>query len=236
MTDVREPVDVDARPPMPVSEYEQTVKGVNMGYEFLFTLTYCFLRALRQPDLELLVVGAGGGVEIERFLPENPGWRLTGVDPSQDMLALAQAKAERLGVGERVTLIRGTVEDLPSQARFDAATCMFVLHFLPDEGKRALLQGIAKHRRPDAPLLVATGARVEDGGLRDDLVGAWQQYGELHGMPAERMTATIEGLLERQAGMATEQDYARLLQEAGFQRVASIFRVLGGGMSAWIAR
>src|SRR5262245_32932553 len=131
MTDAPRPVDFDARPPIPVAEYEQTVKRVNVGYDLLFTLTGCFLRALRRPELELLVVGAGGGAEIEWLAAGNPGWRLTGVDPSQDMVALAQARAERLGVGERVTLVRGAVEDLAGSARFDAATCLFVLHFLP---------------------------------------------------------------------------------------------------------
>lgn len=236
MIDVPRPVDFDARPPMPVTEYEQTVKRVNMGYDLLFTLTYCFLRALRRPELNLLVVGAGGGMEIERFLPDNPGWRLTGVDPSQDMLALAQAKADRLSVSERVTLVRGTVDDLPTQTRFDAVTCLLVLHFLPDDGKRALLQEMAKHLRPDAPLLVASGARVDDVGLRDDFLGSWQQYGELMGMPSERMAATIEGLMARQTAMTTEDGYLRLLRDAGFSRVASYFRAMGGGMSAWIAR
>src|SRR6266545_5596440 len=113
MNEMREPGDFDVRPPMPVNEYEQTVRQVNMGYDFLFTLAHCFLQAQRRPQLELLVVGAGGGAEVERFLPDNPGWRLTGVDPSQDMLDLARAKVERLGVGQRATLIRGTVEDLP---------------------------------------------------------------------------------------------------------------------------
>jgi tRNA (cmo5U34)-methyltransferase len=151
VSDSPQPVDFDARPPMPVSEYEQTVRRINVGYDLTFTLVGCFLRALRKPNLELLVVGAGGGAEIERFLPENPDWRLTGVDPSRDMLAVAQAKVERLGLGDRVTLIQGTVETLPTEARFDAATCLFVLHFLPDEEKLALLRGIAARLRPDAP-------------------------------------------------------------------------------------
>jgi SAM-dependent methyltransferase len=100
-----------------------------MGYEIILTLAYAFLRALRKPELDILVVGAGGGAEIERFLPDNPGWRLSGVDPSQDMLDLAAAKADRL-VRDRVKLIRGTVDDAPGAQRFDAATCLYVLHFL----------------------------------------------------------------------------------------------------------
>jgi len=219
---------------MPVSEYEQTVKRVNAGYDLVLTLTGCFLRALQHPELKLLVVGAGGGAEIRAFLPGNPGWRLTGVDPSQDMLGLAHAQAEHLGVQERVELVRGTVDDLPAEGRFDAATCLFVLHFLPDAGKLALLRGVASRLRPEAPVLVASGVRPEDGGLREDILGAWQQYGEAMGMPAERMAATIAQLLAQP--MTPEEDYVRLLREAGFTRSTRFFSVLGGGLTAWMAR
>src|SRR5512146_2919310 len=106
MAETSQPVDFDTRPPMPVGEYGRTVTQVNVGYDLLFTLTGCFLRAQGRPDLDLLVVGAGGGAEIERFLPQNPGWRFTGVDPSQDMLALAQARADGLGLRERARLVR----------------------------------------------------------------------------------------------------------------------------------
>src|SRR5215216_3669649 len=203
MTNVPSRADFDTQPPLPVGEYTRTVASVNVGYDLVFTLTSCFLRALHQPKLDLLVVGAGGGMEVERFLPGDPGWRLVGVDPSRDMLASAQATAERLGVQGRVELVRGTVDDLPAGRRFDAATCLYVLHFLPDDAKLALLRGIAARLRPQAPVLVASGTRVHDGGLRDDLLGAWQQHGELLGLPAERMAAIIRQLLAQQADAAT---------------------------------
>jgi tRNA (cmo5U34)-methyltransferase len=236
MTSEQQSVDFDARPPMPVGEYAQTIQRVNVGYDLLFTLTHCFLRTLEQSELDLLVVGVGGGAEIERFLPDNPGWRLTGVDPSREMLALAQAKVEELGVQERVTLLRGTVEDLAAEARFDAATCLFVLHFLPDEAKRETLREIARRLRPGAPLLLASGGRVGVGDLGADFRGAWQRYGEIMGMPAERMAATIEGLVARQADATHAEGYELLLHEAGFGRVASFFNVMSGGIGAWIAR
>lgn len=226
--------DFDTRPPMPVVDYEETVKRVNVGYDLILTLSSCSLRALQQPALQLLVVGAGGGAEIAALLPDNPGWQLTGVDPSRDMLAQAQAKAEQLGVQEQVELVRGTVDDLPAAGRFDAATCLFVLHFLPDAGKLALLQAIGQRLRPGAPLLVASGVRPEDAGLREELLGTWQQYGEVMGMPATQMAATIEQLLA--LPMTPEEEYVRLLRAAGFQRSARLFSVLGGGVTAWIAR
>ena len=239
MMEAAQSTDFDVNPPMPVAQYEHTVKSVNMGYEFFLTLTYAFLRALRKPELDILVVGAGGGAEIERFLPDNPGWRVTGVDPSQDMLDLAAAKAERLGVRHRVRLIRGTVDEAPGDHCFDAATCLLVLHFLPDDAKVALLRGMARRLHPGAPALIVSGCRVDElthGTLRDDLVGAWQQYGEMHGMPAARMSAIIDDLLARQARATTEEGYRRLIHEAGFTHVANVLSVMGDALCAWIAR
>ncbi len=233
MTTPPPPGNFDDRPPMPVAEYEQVVARVNVGYDLLFTLTQCLLRGLGRPDLDLLVVGVGGGKEIETFAPGDPGWRVTGVDPSENMLELAQAKADRLGVGERVTLVRGTVGDLPAQDRFDAATCIFVLHFLPEEDKLALLQGIASRLRPGAPLILVSGVK-EHGGVPDDLVWAWQQYGELMGMPPDRMAATLENLLS-QPRVTTEDQCVRLLYAAGFSRVTRFFSALGI-ITGWIAR
>jgi tRNA (cmo5U34)-methyltransferase len=219
---------------MPVAEYAQTVARVNVGYDLMLTLTGCLLRALDEPQLRLLVVGAGGGAEIERFLPSNPGWRLTGVDPSADMLALADDTVMKLGLGDRVALVRGTVDALPTEARFDAATCLYVLHFLPDDAKLVLVREIAGRLRPDAPLLVVSGVRPDDGGLRDDLLGAWQQYGAAMGMPAERMAQTIARIMGQP--MPTEAAYRALFQAAGFRRVARYAEVLGGGLTAWVMR
>src|SRR5512132_490541 len=119
-------------------------------------------------------VRAGGGAETTSFLTPSPDWLLTGGDPSAEMLALARAKAVQLRLRDRVTLLRGTVDDLPDEPRFDAAVCLFVLHFLPEEGQRATLRGIHRRLRPGAPLLVASGARaMEDASLRADYLGAW---------------------------------------------------------------
>jgi tRNA (cmo5U34)-methyltransferase len=231
--------EFDTTPPMPVTEYEHVVKGVNMGYELMFTLTYSFLRALGKAELDILVVGAGGGAEIERFLPDNPGWRVTGVDPSRDMLNLAAAKAERLGVADRVTLIHGSLDDVPADHRFDAATCLFVLHFLPDDAKVGLLRGMTQLIHPGAPTLIVSVCRADelnDGDLRDDLLGAWQQYGELHGMAPERMKAIIADLLSRQSQATTEEGYRQLMREAGLTRVANVLSIMGNAMCAWIVR
>jgi len=133
-----------------------------------------------------------------------------------------------------------SVADLPQEDRFDAATCIFVLHFLPDAEKLALLRGIAGRLHPAAPVLVGTAARVvgagEDGGLRDDFLGAWQQHGELLGVPAAQMAAMITQASALQPMMATPEGHVALLHAAGFAEVGEVLRVMNGGISAWIAR
>jgi tRNA (cmo5U34)-methyltransferase len=244
MTQPRTQVDFDQNPPMPPSEYEQTVKRVNVGYELTFLVTECFLHALGKSDLHLLVIGAGGGAEIERFLPQNPGWKITGVDPSHQMLEQARAKVAAFDLGERVTLVQGTVEHLAPETRFDAATCLYVLHFLPDDAKLALLRTVRNRLQPGAPLYLISGVRVDETNfgvtnpqLRADFLGAWQHYGEVMGMPREHMAGIVAHLAEQmsQPQVATADRVQEFLHEAGFSYVAPFCSLLGA-MYGWIAR
>ncbi|QBD75555.1 class I SAM-dependent methyltransferase [Ktedonosporobacter rubrisoli] len=237
-------VDFDKNPPMPLDAYVQTVRSVNIGYNLTFQLTASFLCALGKPDLHILVVGAGGGAEVERFLPHNPGWKITGVDPSQQMLALAQAKVDQLKLADRVTLLEGTVEQLKSEARFDAATCLYVLHFLPDAAKLSLLRSIKDHLQPGAPLYLISGVRPDTADidmtnptLSADFQGAWRQYGESMGMPAERMASIVAGLTEQMSRpeAATAARVQELVHEAGFTYAAPFCSILGS-MYCWVVR
>ncbi len=72
--------------------------------------------------------------------------------------------------------------------------------------------------------------------LRDDLLGAWQQYGEMHGMQAARMAAIIDTLMARQAQGTTEEGYRQLIRVAGFPHVENIVSIMDNAMCAWIAR
>ena len=41
-------------------------------------------------DARVLVLGAGGGLELKALAEAHSGWTFDGVDPSPDMLALAE--------------------------------------------------------------------------------------------------------------------------------------------------
>ena len=219
----------DLRPPVPVDDYEAAAHRVNVGYELVFELATALLRAHCPGDAQLLIVGAGGGMEVQTFGPADPHWRLTGVDPSGDMLRLARAKAQTAGLTDRVHLIQGTVDDLPPELSFDAATIIFVLMHLPDDGSKLhLLRSIAERLRPGGLLILVDAIRDH----RDRFAPAWQRYAEARGMSAEWMAAFIERITAS-SNTATEARELALLDEAGFRDVTRFFAAFP--INGWIA-
>lgn len=99
------------------------------GVDSLLQMTRVLLAERMPPQGRVLVVGAGGGLELEDLAKAHTGWQFDGVDPSAAMLDLA---ARRLGpLTSRVTLHEGYVQDAPA-APFDGATCLPTFHFVPE--------------------------------------------------------------------------------------------------------
>ena len=151
------------------------------------------------------------------------------------MLAQAQAKVAAFNLGDRVTLVQGTIEHLAPETRFDAATCLYVLHFLPDAAKLEFLRTVRGRLQSGAPLYLISAVRVDEtkfavtnSTLKADFLGAWQHYGEVMGMPEEQMAGIVAQLTEQmsQPQVATADRVQELLHEAGFTHVAPFYSVL----------
>jgi tRNA (cmo5U34)-methyltransferase len=142
--------------PAAVARYAEGPPRFVPGFDALHRMTAVLLAEGAPADARLLVVGAGGGLEISALAAAQPGWRFVGVDPSAAMLALAaQATAQ---LGDRVELVEGVVADLPlggAEATYDGATCLLTLHLLDAEARRRTLEDIRRRMKPGAPLVVA---------------------------------------------------------------------------------
>jgi tRNA (cmo5U34)-methyltransferase len=155
---------------------------------------------------------------------------LTAVDPSADMLALARAAAEAAGLADRVRFLRGTPDDLPAGERFDAATALFVLMHLPDDGgKLRLLRGIAARLKPGAPLILVDSVRDQ----RARFAPAWREYAVARGVSAEWMAAFFARIAASGNTTTTEARELALLGEAGFRDAARFFAAFT--VNGWIA-
>ncbi|MEM7731000.1 MAG: class I SAM-dependent methyltransferase [Pseudomonadota bacterium] len=151
-------MDYDKDAPFEVARYRDMQKALP-GAEALYALVQSAVEVARPEGGRVLVVGAGGGREIERLGGSDIDYDIVGVDPSADMLSIAQYYRQTLERPEQVKIVQGTINDVGDAAAFDAATSLLVMHFLPDDdthgGKRAYLREIRKRLKPGALLVHA---------------------------------------------------------------------------------
>ncbi len=169
-------------------EYEALAYRLIPGYRTLFPM----FTALIEPELprggRVLVVGAGTGIEIVHLKRARPDLRVHGVDPSAQMLALAERRVAEAGAADGVTFHLGYTADLAPTPLFDAATLFNVLHFLPDDGsKAALLADIARRLRPGGVFVffdLHGGATPEE---HERYLSAWRRYWKVRGLTPDEM-------------------------------------------------
>ena len=179
----------------------------------------------------VLVVGAGGGLEIRALAGSAPDWRFVGVDPAPAMLDLARATAGPVA-GERMTLIEGTIAQAPP-GPFDAATCILVLGLVADDGsKRATLEGVRRRLRPGAPLILVDQCIDRSAPDAEVRLGRYAAYARGSGVdPAavEEATRAIRSL----ESMVPARRNEALLAEAGFSGIEVFY--VGMAWRGWVA-
>jgi tRNA (cmo5U34)-methyltransferase len=122
------------------------------GLADLHRMAALLLAEAAPPDGQVLVLGAGGGLELRALAGMCPGWRFTGVDPSAAMLDLAREACA--GVADRIGWLTGTIDQAPP-GPFDGATCLLTLHFLDRAERQRTLAEVRRRLRPGARLVVA---------------------------------------------------------------------------------
>jgi tRNA (cmo5U34)-methyltransferase len=229
MNDKPTGVNFDATPPLQVVEYDNMVSKFVPGYEAIFQISLAYLRTVLDPKAQLLIVGAGSGKELVTFGQALPGWSLTGVDPSAHMLAIARQKINQYNLSEQVTLHQGVVESLPVSGRFDAATCILVMHFLADDGaKLALLSSIASRLKPGSPLILVDIYGGPD--FVKEFGPTWIWHAHQMGLPLEVMQKLEKAHADFHP--ISESRTLELFEQAGFENIRRFYSALV--YSGWI--
>ncbi|MFN8665305.1 MAG: methyltransferase domain-containing protein [Thermomicrobiales bacterium] len=188
------------------------------------------LLAERAPqDAKVLVLGAGGGMELKVFAEGQPGWAFDGVDPSAAMLHLAE---ESLGpLAARVHLREGYIESAPA-GPFDAAACLLTLHYLPAADRLRTLRELRQRLRPGAPLVVAHFSFPQGDDERPLWLSRYAAFAAASGVERENAIAASQGIGDLLPLLSPEQDEA-LLREAGFSNVTLFYA--GFTFRGWVA-
>jgi tRNA (cmo5U34)-methyltransferase len=213
------------------ARYDQGIRLSCPAYDGLQAMLAPLLRLL-SPTAHVLCAGVGTGTEIITLGSRFPQWTFTAVDISADMLAVCEGRLREAGLLERVRLVHGEVDALADDASFDAATSIFVGHFIADTGrKQAYFQSIARRLRPQAPLIVSDLHGRRGSPEFVELMKAWLLYYVSHGTTREKLTADLE-LILRDMSFVPEEELLALLEGVGITGTVRFFQsFLFGG---WI--
>lgn len=199
------------------------------GFADLHRMTDLLLAERTPDDGRVLVLGAGGGLELEHLAAAHSGWEFDGIDPSSEMLRLAEATTESFAT--RIRLHEGYVDNAPA-GPFDGAVSLLTLHFIPAAERLDTLQHVHRRLKPGGPLVVAHHSFPSQPPERDTWLARYAAYGVVSGFPADRMAKTIGAIRARLPVLSPEEDEA-LMREAGFGDVSLFYA--GLTFRGWVA-
>jgi tRNA (cmo5U34)-methyltransferase len=205
--------------PAAVARYTDGPRRFVPGLEALHRMTGLLLAERAPADARVLVVGAGGGLELKALAEAHPGWTFVGVDPAAEMLRLAERTLGPLA--DRVELVHGYIDDV-AQDGFDAATCLLTLHFLERDERRRTEERIRARLKPGAPFVAAHGSFPQGPGERDVWLDRYAAWAIANGGDPDQVAKARAAVASSVQMLAPEVDEA-VLREAGFSDVALFY-------------
>lgn len=136
------------------AEWDRLEQGIDGRAEFAFTTTEIDAAL---PDGGRVLDAGGGAGRYAVWLAER-GYEVTLLDLSRKQVEIAEAKAAKHGVADRVDCHRGTVTDLPFDAdEFDAALCLGgpISHLLAESDRETAVGELVRVTRPEGPICVS---------------------------------------------------------------------------------
>jgi tRNA (cmo5U34)-methyltransferase len=226
MTDEHDPFN----DPQAVAHYAEGPARNVPGWADMVRMTDLLLSELVPERGTVLVVGAGGGLELKRFAESHPSWTFHGVDPAPEMLKLARATLG--GLTERVNLQQGYIEDVP-EGPFDGASCLLTLHFVGMDDRRRMLKEVRRRLRPGAPFVAAHFSFPQQAGERETWLARYAAFLTSSGIQAAKARAAADAVGTRLSVLAPDQD-EEMLRAAGFSDVQLFYA--GLAFRGWVSR
>lgn len=214
------------------AKYDRRIRLFCPSYDALHRMIVPWLQGLPEGS-SFLSAGAGTGAEVVTLGRRFPSWRFVAVDVSPDMLNACQNRAVEAGMANRVTFFNGRLQEYQSPAPFDAASSVFVAHFIKGrEEKLAYFRSIAANLKPGGLFVLADLYGDKGSHAFERLFDAWLLSYAAHGISAEELSHDRTHI-ERDLAFIPESELAELLRQAGFATPVRFYQsFLFGG---WVA-
>lgn len=216
--------------PQAAAQYAEGPRRFVPGYEALHRMTAILLAEGTPSDARVLVLGAGGGLELRALAEAHPTWSFVGVDPAREMLKEAERALGPLM--DRVRLVEGYIDDAPS-GPFDAAACLLTLHFLEPTERAATVRAIHRRLKPGAPFVAAHGSFPQSEDERPRWLDRYESYAVASGADRKQAQKARTAVGAHLPTLSPEQD-ADILSAGGFSDVALFFAAFT--WRGWVAR
>lgn len=199
------------------------------GFSGLHRMMNLLLAETVPDDAHILVLGAGGGLELKAMAEFRPGWRFSGVDPSGDMLQLARRIAAEHAT--RIDLTEGYIDAAP-EGPFAAATSLLTFHFIPRDQRLETLRQIRRRLKPGAPFILAHISFPQTEPERSTWIARHVAYGQADDVDPATAAKAREAIGTRLTILAPEEEEA-MLREAGFSKISLFYAAFS--FRGWVA-
>jgi tRNA (cmo5U34)-methyltransferase len=203
-----------------VASYTEQAPRTVPGYHDIHTMASVLIAERAPVDARVLVLGAGGGLEVKAFATAHPAWTFLAVDPAAPMLDLAVATLGPLA--SRMAIHQGYVADAPD-GPFDAATGLLMLHLIEREDRLRTVADVHRRLRPGAPFVVMHVSYPQEDDTEREL---WLQrhvaYLVASGIDSSYV-ATAGAMIRQHMPVISPDEDHDILEQAGFTGVTQFF-------------
>lgn len=186
-----------SHPRRPITDRQAMYKEMQRaipGLDAIYQLAHALIASRGQEAPQVLVVGAGGGREMEEFRNNDAIGGITAIDPSALNLQTARDVVVSPSALPQVRFIVGNVDDLPNGETFDIVTSLLVMHHLPDNGaKLDYLRGL-RNRLASGGRLIHADVCFDESEDFDRLTPAFRAHADIFGVSEDAVRLELDAI------------------------------------------
>jgi len=213
-------------------KYDRRIRMFCPSYDALHRMILPWFQGLPK-DALFLSSGAGTGAEILSLGKMFPSWRFVAVDISTNMIGACQGKAAEAHLNDRVTFFNGRLQDCKLSTPCDAASSIFVSHFIKCREERlSYFRSISANLKMGGVLVLSDLFGDKTSPEFATLMDVWLRSYALHGVSDEELI-NDRNHINSDVDFITENELILILNEAGFATPIRFYQTyLFGG---WVA-